>query len=107
MSSARSQDDDIQPEGQKMIEVIPPLKTQISMMKMKKKTFWALLAVGIAVVSTGVVSAQSTVPSVGMLGEFKQKSLVGSWEETFTFVGGPQDGRVSKSLSLGLEFAGL
>ena len=29
------------------------------------------------------------LPRVGMLGEFKKKSLVGSWVENFTFVGGP------------------
>jgi hypothetical protein len=32
------------------------------------------------------------LPRVGMLGEFKKKSLVGSWVETFTFVGGPRVG---------------
>src|SRR5258708_12861086 len=35
---------------------------------------------------------------VGMLGEFKKKSLVGSWVETFTFVGGPRDGFVGTAL---------
>jgi hypothetical protein len=37
-------------------------------------------------------------PRVGMLGEFKKKSLVGSWVETFTFVGGPRDGFVGTAL---------
>jgi hypothetical protein len=35
---------------------------------------------------------------VGMLGEFKKKSLVGSWVETFTFVGGPRDRSVGTAL---------
>ena len=79
---------------------------------MKRKAFWALLAAGMTVVSTGVVSAQWTdgetlktmisgaagsrvamsspestaaLSRVGMLGEFKKKSLVGSWLETVTF----------------------
>jgi hypothetical protein len=65
---------------------------------MKRKALRALLAFGIAVVSTGILSAQSTVPRVGMLGEFKKKSLVGSWVETFTFVGGPRDGFVGTAL---------
>jgi hypothetical protein len=54
---------------------------------MKKKFFWALLALGTTFLSTGVVSAQSTtaLPTVGLLGEFKKKSLVGSWLETVTF----------------------
>ena len=41
---------------------------------MKRKTFWALLAAGITVVSTGLVRAQS-----------EKNSLVGIWEETATF----------------------
>jgi hypothetical protein len=35
---------------------------------------------------------------VGILGEFKKKSLVGSWVENFTFVGGPRDGFVGTGL---------
>lgn len=37
---------------------------------MKRKALWALLAAGMTVVSTGIVSAQSTIaaPRVGMLG---------------------------------------
>ena len=67
---------------------------------MKKKVFWALLAVGTTFLSTGVVSAQSTtgLSGVGLLGEFKKKSLIGTWEETFTFIDGPQKGRVSVAL---------
>jgi len=38
------------------------------------------------------------LPRVGMLGEFKRKSLVGSWVETFMFVGGPRDGFVGTTL---------
>jgi hypothetical protein len=54
----------------------------------KRKAFWALLTAGMVVVSTGIVSAQSTaaLPKVGLLGVFAQKSLVGSWQETFTFL---------------------
>src|SRR5271166_4403 len=52
---------------------------------MKRRPFWALLAVGMTAVSTGVVNAQLTVSSVGMLGEFGKKSIVGSWLETVTF----------------------
>jgi len=60
---------------------------------MKRKAFWALLAAGMTVVSTGIISAQSTtaLPRVGMLWEFKKKSLVGSWLETVTFP--PETGR--------------
>ena len=54
---------------------------------MKRKAFWALLAAGMTVVSTGLVSAQS-----------QTKSLAGSWEETFTFVDGPRNGEVGKGL---------
>jgi hypothetical protein len=53
------------------------MKTQISLeglyTMMKRKVLWALLAAGMAVVSTGVVSAQS---------------IVGSWEETVKFPAG-------------------
>lgn len=59
---------------------------------------WASLAVGITVVLTGVVSAQSITPSSGLLGEFKKKSLVGSWVETFTFADGPRQGQVGTAL---------
>jgi hypothetical protein len=66
---------------------------------MKRKAFWAMLAVGMTVVLTGVTNAQSIPPRVGMLGEFKKKSLVGSWEETVTFPPGipmpPQKAMVS------------
>ena len=67
----------------------------------KRKAFWALLAAGMTVVSTGIVSAQSTtiLPRVGMLWEFKKKSLVGSWLETVTFPPDENgDVRVLKSL---------
>ena len=64
---------------------------------MKRKAFWVLVAAGMTVVSTGVVNAQA-MPKVGLLGEFKTKSLVGSWEETFTFVDGLQKGRVGTGL---------
>jgi hypothetical protein len=46
----------------------------------------------------GSPESTATVPRVGMLGEFKKKSLVGSWVETFTFVGGPRDGFVGTAL---------
>ena len=57
---------------------------------MKRKVLWALLAAGMAVVSTGVASAQSTttLPTVGLLGVLTNKSLVGSWVETVTFDNG-------------------
>jgi hypothetical protein len=77
-----------------MIGVIPPMKTQISLeglhTMMKRKVLWALLAAGMAVVSTGVASAQSTtaLPTVGLLGVLTNKSLVGSWVETVTFDNG-------------------
>ena len=58
---------------------------------MKRKVLWALLAAGMAVVSTGVVSAQSTIPSFGMIGEFQKRSIVGNWVETVTFP--PETGR--------------
>jgi len=50
------------------------------------------------VVLNGVVNAQSIFPRVGMLGEFKQKSLAGSWEETFTFLDGPRKGEMGTAL---------
>jgi hypothetical protein len=63
------------------------MKTQISLeglhTMMKRKVLWALLAAGMAVVSTGTVSAQA---------------IVGSWLETVTFLDGPMKGRVLKSL---------
>jgi len=57
---------------------------------MKRKVLWALLAAGMAVVSTGFASAQSTtaLPTVGLLGVLTNKSLVGSWVETVTFDNG-------------------
>ena len=67
---------------------------------MKRKAFWVLPAAGMTVVSTGVVNAQSTttLPRVGMLGDFKKKSLVGSWVEPVNFLDGDQKGRVLKAL---------
>ena len=79
------------------------MKTQISLegfhTMIKLSSSWALLTAGMTVlVSTGVVNAQwtdqestTTLPRVGMLGEFKKKSLVGSWLETVTF--SPETGR--------------
>jgi hypothetical protein len=55
---------------------------------MKRNALWALLAVGVTVVSTGVVNAQWLLPKVGFLGEFKKKSIVGSWEELVRFPSG-------------------
>ncbi len=98
--TSESQDSSIR----KMTGVVPPIKTQIEIkvlpMTMKKKVFWALLAVGTTFLATGVVSAQSTtaLDKVGLLGEFKKKSLIGTWEETFTFIDGSQKGRVSVAL---------
>jgi hypothetical protein len=68
-------------------------------MMMNRKVSWALLVAVITLVSSAVVSAQSTASRIGLLGEFKQKSLVGSWDETFTFVGGPRDGFTGTSLT--------
>ena len=65
---------------------------------MKRKVLWALLAVGMTVVLNGVINAQSIFRRVGMFGEFKQKSLVGSWEETFTFLDGPRKGEMGTAL---------
>jgi hypothetical protein len=54
----------------KMAGVVPPIKIQIEIkdlpMIMKKKVFWALLAVGTTFLSTGVVSAQSTTALAGV-----------------------------------------
>ena len=58
---------------------------------MKRNAFWALLAVGMTVVSTGVVNAQWLLPKVGFLEEFRKKSIVGSWVETVTFNNGRPD----------------
>ena len=65
---------------------------------MKRKVLRALLAAGMAVILTGTVSAQSTVATVGLLGEFQRKSLVGSWVEKFTFLDGPRKGEVGTAL---------
>jgi len=68
------------------------MKTQIAIeglhSMMKRNALWALLAVGMAVVSTGVVNAQWLLPKVGLLGEFRKKSIVGSWEELVRFPSG-------------------
>jgi hypothetical protein len=55
---------------------------------MKRNALWALLAVGMTVVSTGVVNAQWLLPKVGFLEEFRKKSIVGSWVESVTFYNG-------------------
>ena len=61
----------------------------------RRKAFWALLTAWMVVVSTGIVNAQSTtaLPRIGLLGASAQKSLVGSWEETITFLDGPRKGQ--------------
>src|ERR1700730_709226 len=68
------------------------MKTQICIKglhtMMKRNTLWALLAVGMTIVSTGVVNAQWYLPKVGFLEEFRKKSIVGSWVETVTFYNG-------------------
>src|SRR6266478_4940492 len=90
--------------GGKMLTVTS-MKTQISLeglhTMMKRKVLWALLAAGMAVVSTGVASAQSTtaLPTVGLLGVLTKKSLVGSWVETVTFDNGPSALEVAGQLS--------
>jgi hypothetical protein len=65
------------------------MKTQISLeglhTMMKRKVLWALLTAGMTVVSAGVVNAQWNVSKEGFLGEFRKKSIVGSWEELVTF----------------------
>jgi hypothetical protein len=77
----------------------------------RKAAFCGFLAVGMTVVATCDLSAQAIdrgmmtkisessaiLPWVGMLGEFKKKSLVGSWTEIVTFVGA-QAGRVSTGI---------
>jgi hypothetical protein len=55
---------------------------------MKRNVYWALLAVGMTVVSTGVVNAQSIVTKEGFLGDLRKKSIVGSWEELVRFPSG-------------------
>ena len=52
---------------------------------MKGKPLWALLAVGMTAVLVGEVNAQWPLPKMGFLGEFRKKSIVGSWEETVRF----------------------
>ena len=68
-------------------------------MMMKRKVLSALLAAVITLVSSRIVSAQLTASRIGMLGEFRQKSLIGSWDETYTFRGGPRDGFTGASLT--------
>src|SRR5438132_1222235 len=71
------------------ILTVTSMKTQMPIKglhtMMKRNALWALLAVGMAVVSTGVVNAQWLLPKVGLLGEFRKKSIVGSWEELVRF----------------------
>jgi hypothetical protein len=57
----------------------------------------ALLLV-LAVPAPVLLAGDSALSRVGLLGEFTKKSLIGSWEETFTFLDGPQQGRVGKGL---------
>jgi hypothetical protein len=52
---------------------------------MKRNALWALLAVGMTAVLVGEVNAQWPLPKMGLLGEFRKKSIVGSWEETVRF----------------------
>jgi hypothetical protein len=77
------------------ILTVTSMKTQICIEGLhtmtKRNAFWALLAVGMTVVLTDVVSAQSIVPNFGLLGEFRKKSIVGSWVETVTFDNGRPD----------------
>jgi hypothetical protein len=68
------------------------MKTSISMRlhtMMEQKFLWVLLAVGMTVLSTGVVNAQGLLSKMGFLGEFRKKSIVGSWEELVRFPSGP------------------
>jgi len=80
------------------------MKTQISNDRGGGKCLIRLFALLLALaVPVPVLLAEDgdhdqTLPRVGMLGEFKKKSLVGSWVETFTFVGGPRDGFVGTGL---------
>jgi hypothetical protein len=55
---------------------------------MKRNAFWGLLAVGMTVVLTGEVNAQWNVSKEGFLGEFRKKSIIGSWEELVRFPAG-------------------
>ena len=55
---------------------------------LKSNTFWALLAVGMTAVLAGEAIGQSLPLKVGFLGEFKRKSIVGSWEELVRFPSG-------------------
>jgi hypothetical protein len=52
---------------------------------LKRNTFWALLAVGMTAVLSGEAIGQSLLSKSGFLGEFKRKSIVGSWEEVVRF----------------------
>jgi hypothetical protein len=50
------------------------------------KTPLRLLALLLALaISTGVVNAQWIISKEGFLGEFRKKSIVGSWEELVRF----------------------
>jgi hypothetical protein len=52
---------------------------------MKRKALRVFLTVGMTVLSAGVANAQWIFPKVGLLGEFRKKSIVGSWEELVRF----------------------
>jgi hypothetical protein len=54
----------------------------------KREAFLALLAVGMTVVSSNVVHAQSIVSKEGFFWELRKKSIVGSWEELVRFPSG-------------------
>jgi hypothetical protein len=85
-----------------MIEVwIHKIRSPLERMYTMKKrnAFWVLLAVGMAVVSAGIVNAQSIFSKEGFLGAFRTKSIVGSWEELVTF---PSDVPFSQQEALSL-----
>jgi hypothetical protein len=66
---------------------------------MKRKAFWALLAVGMTAVLSGEAIGQSLPLKVGFPWEFKKKSIVGSWEELVRF---PSAAPVSQQEALSL-----
>jgi hypothetical protein len=64
---------------------------------LKSNTFWALLVVGMTAALSGETIGQTLPGKAGFLGEFKKKSIVGSWQELVRF---PSDVPLSQQRSV-------
>ena len=64
---------------------------------LKSNIFWALLAIGMIAALSGEAIGQALPSKAGFLGEFKKKSIVGSWQELVRF---PSDAPLSQQRSV-------